>query len=615
MHDRKAWLLASIAVLGRCCAVDGNALTTDQRRQVEQLWDMTEIRQYPLEPEKITTRKAPLYVAGANDWTSAGDSWVGKKNTKLGDVAPKPVSSAEQLLVEEYYYSSEMSPQGPNRIYCAIARPERATGPMPVILVFHGGGGHASGALALGIARRHPGMAAVAMDYNGQFMPGAPRVTQWKNVSHERKFDLIPNLCNWAMYHNVIAARRAMDFLATQPWADTNRFGAVGISYGGWVALFLAGVDERVKCVTTAFSAGGMEGTSGRGAQQLRWEPLEQRALWLAAYEPLAYAAKTKAAVFFSLATDDLFFWLSGAERNLAALPGLKGWMLRPNCNHGAGGPDLPDMSPAAWMRQVLENGPALPNFQGLENASDGISYAWKVVGTNPISRAMLSWSPGKAVSPGRYWIEFPATRDGDRWVAKIPAEFRTLASVAFATVINPQLGAVSSVLIHHDGLDPATQSGSQWDGNAFWDTLRGAVAWRVPAPFTPATVFEFIPPAGIKLGPAKGSEKFCLLSNSVVLGSGVAAHYRGLHLRINGNGQAGTLKVGLLRDTNSMDEKSYVADVRYTAGRAVYEVPWAKFKASTGAPQQAWPFDALRLEGVRPDGSALGVEQIEFAR
>lgn len=446
-------------------------------------------------------------------------------------------------------------------------------------------------------------------------MPGAPRVTQWKNVTRERKFDLVPNLRNWAMYHNVIAARRAMDFLETQPWADTNRFGAVGISYGGWVALMLAGVDERVKCVTTAVSSGGMEGTAGRGAQQLRWEPAEQRALWLAAYEPLAYAAKTKAAVFFSLATDDLFFWLSGAERNLAALPGPKGWMLRPNCNHGAGGPDLPDMSPAAWLRHILADGPALPSFQGLEVSADGSSYAWKVTGTNTIIKAVLNWSPGKVVSSARYWIEFPATRSGDRWVAQVPPALRSLASAAFATVMDPQLGAVSSTLVHRDGLDPTTQAASQWENHALWDVQRGTAAWRIPFPGSPATVFEVMPPAGIKLGPVKGGKKFCLISNSVLLGSGVAAQQQGLRIGINGNGQAGVLKVGLLRELNSLDEQAYVAEVRYRADRADYDLPWTQFKASDGAPAQVWPFNTLRLEGVRPDGSALSLEQIQFIR
>lgn len=154
--------------VGCSFAAKGVALTSDQQKQRDSLWDMGEIRGHPLGPEKLSTRKAPLYVAGANDWMNTGDAWVAPKGNKaLEAAAPKPGHSDEQLVVEEYYYSLEMTPQGPNRIFCAIARPEKASGPQPVILVFHGGGGHASGALALAIARKHSGMAALAMDYNG----------------------------------------------------------------------------------------------------------------------------------------------------------------------------------------------------------------------------------------------------------------------------------------------------------------------------------------------------------------------------------------------------------------------------------------------------------------
>jgi hypothetical protein len=64
-----------------------------------------------------------------------------------------------------------------------------------------------------------------------------------------------------------------------------------------WVALILAGADERVKCVVTGVSAGGAEGAASRSSQPLRWEPAEQRRLWLAAYDPIAYAPQTNAVV------------------------------------------------------------------------------------------------------------------------------------------------------------------------------------------------------------------------------------------------------------------------------------------------------------------------------
>lgn len=578
-----------------------------------ELWDLSEARKQPLDAKMTSTpRKAPLVVEGG-DWLNTGDAWVGKQSSKPGAAAAPPAGN-EQLIVEEWFFSSENTPQGPNRIYCAVARPEKAAGPVPVVLIFHGGGGHASGALALSAARRHPGMAGLAMDYNGQFMPGPKgQVTEWKNVPHDRKFDLVPDLRNWAMYHYVTAARRAIDFIEAQPWADKDRVGAVGISYGGWVALMLAGVDERVKCVTTGVSAGGAGFTAGRGAQQLRWEPAEQRALWLENYEPLAHAPRTKAGVFFQLAANDQFFWLNGAAKNLAALPGKKGWVVRPNSNHNLGGPEVPDTAAPAFMRHVLAGGPPLPQVSELRASGDGQTFSWKAAGPRGITRAVLTWSPSKAVSPGRYWIEFPAKREGERWSAQLPAGFGALAAQVFANVQDESGVVVSSTLLERDGLDSMVAAGPQWRENQLWDCERGAAAWRIPAPGGKA-VCEFAPFFGIKVGPEKGGKEFVLISNSAVLGSGVALRKQGLALRVHGNGQPGKLKVSLVRDTNSLDERAYAAEIAYAAGASEHRIPWSQFKLATKnatGPPMPCPFDGLLLSGTREDGTALTVESV----
>jgi dienelactone hydrolase len=593
---------------------DRAGLTPVERRQ---LWDMTELRKMLLEPEKLSSRRipAPQGASKAGDLMSTGDPLVPRAERAPGGSPDGIVVEEAPMLVEEYYYSSEMTSQGPNRIYCAVARPDGIKGRVPVILIFHGGGGHASPALALAAARRHPGMAGFAMDYNGQFAPGTGSVTRWKNVTRERRLDLSPDLRNHPMYHHVIAARRGIDFLETQPWADTSRIGCVGISAGGWLALILAGVDGRVRAVTTGVSAGGAEGTAGRSAQTLRWEPAEQRPLWLSAYEPLAYAADTRAAVFFQLATNDIFFWLSGAERNLASLRGKKGWLLRPNSNHGIGGPELPDTSPPAWMRSILNDEQPLPEVRQFQAGPDRSTYTWKVEGPGPVSRTVLNWSPGKTVSPARYWVEFPAERTGDLWTARLPQAFAALSSAAFVTVFDPRRGAVSSTVLHRDGIDPCTTPGPLWNDGAFWDVARGSAAWRSPAGWLAPTQFEAVVPCGLRVGPAGESREFALLSNSVVLSSGVASQYLGLRLRIDGNNQAGALSVSLLRNSGSMDEVASRAVIDFSAGSATYELPWVNFKSDGSEAAQPWPFDGLLLGGRREGGSPLKIEAIELFR
>ena len=585
------------------------------------LWDMSEMRKQALDVEQTAApRKAPLVSPEGGDWMNTGDAWVAKKKDANAPLAPKPKAGGEQLLVEEFFISAGGTAEGPNRIFCAVARPEKAAEPLPVVLVFHGGGGHASGALALAAARRHPGMAGVAMDYNGQFMPGPKgKVTQWRSITQEmraQKFDLVPELRNWPMFHNVMAARRTMDFIETQPWADKERIGAVGISYGGWVALMLAGVDERVKCLTTGVSAGGAEFTSGKAAQPTRWAPAEQRALWLANYEPLAHAPRTQATVFFQLASNDLFFWLNGAAKNLAALPGEKGWVLRPNSNHGAGGPEVPDTATPAFMRHVLLGEPALPQVAEFQVSDDGRRYTWKASGSRDITRAVLNWSPGEAVSPARYWIEFPATREGDIWSAQVPAEFAPLAAQAFVNVGDEQGLVVSSTLLHRDGLDPMTAPGPQWPGGQLWDTEHGASAWRTPAGWLAKTVFEVTDDKALRVGPEKGGKEFVLLSNSAVLASGVAPKRKGMRVRVNGNGQPGKLKVALVRDTNSLDERSYTAECDYAAESSTHDLPWSTFQLATknvAAPPMPGSFDGVILSGTREDGSSIILESLTF--
>jgi dienelactone hydrolase len=603
MIARKAFLSVLILSVASCACAS--------------LWDMGALHKQPLDPEQIGgARRVPRVVAGASDWMNTGDAWVAKKKDAGSAPAAKAPDKGEQLLVEDYYYSSESTPRGANRIFCAIARPANVAQPVPVVLIFHGGGGHASEALALAIARRHPGMAGLAMDYNGQFVKGAPHVTQWKNVERGQTLDLVPDASNYPMYHYVTAARRAIDFLETQSWADSRRIGCVGISYGGWVALILAGVDERVKCVTTAVSAGGAQFTSGRAAQQMRWDPPEQRPLWVASYDPFSYAARTKAAVFFQLASNDLFFWLSGAGKNLAALPGEKGWVVRPNSNHGAGGPELPDTAAPAFMRHVLAHGPALPRVTEFQVSGDGTVYTWKAAGPNRITRAVLVWSPGTAVSPGRYWIEFPAQRAGDTWHASVPASFSGLAAQAYVNIGDEQGIVVSGGLTARDGLDPMTESGPQWPGGQLWDVERGTAAWRPPAPGLAKTVVECNSRTGLRLGPDKAGKEFVLLTNSVVLASGVATRQKGLHLRINGNGQAGTLTVTLLRDTNSLDERAYRAEIAYGRGTSEHDIPWAALRLATknvAAAPMPCPLDGLMLSGRRDGQSPLTLEALTF--
>lgn len=583
-----------------------------------ELWDMRDIRRHPLALESVSApRRVPLATAAKEDWMNRGDAWVAPRAAQTEAVGKTdPVAAGKQdLIVEEIYLTAGVTAAGPNRIYCAVARPADATGAVPVVMIFHGGGGHASPALALAAARRHPGMAGVAMDYNGQFAARqAERVTQWRIPAPGQKLDLVPDLRNSPMYHYVTAARRTLDWLETAAWADATRFGAVGVSYGGWVALILAGVDARVKCVTTGVSAGGVGHTPGKAAQQLRWEPAEQRPLWLANYEPLAYAPATRAGVFLQLASNDYWFWITGAARQLAALPGPKGWIIRPNSNHGSGGPELSDLAAPAFMRHVLLGTAPLPSVGEFVASDDGGTYSWRVTGPQPVQRTALYWSPGRVGASARYWLELPAERGGAGWTARVPREFAGLAAQTFVNVLTADGLAVSGPLLGLDGIDPAANPAAPlWSGAAIWDRERGAVAWRMPGGWFPATEITTTRSGGVAFRPTTNSHEFCALTNSVVLASGRAALHRGLRLRLDAGSSGGLLILSLVRNSMNLDEQAWTSEVRYGAGVSAHEIIWSDFKSEAGAAAALWPFDALRVAGTRPDGSAIAIDQLGF--
>ena len=574
------------------------------------LWDLAGIRRHALDLESVgTPRRVPLVLPQPADWLNTADSWVAPRNpSAAAATAAAPEPDPRQLVVEEFYFSLVSTAEGPSRIYCAVARPAETQGPVPVVLVFHGGGGHASPALALAGARRHPGMAAVAMDYNGQFAARkAERMTDWKFTKPAQRLDLLPDLRNSPMYHYVTAARRTIDLLETLPWADRTRVGAMGVSYGGWVALILAGVDDRVKCVTTGVSAGGVGDTPGKAAQQLRWEPADQRPLWLEHYEPLAYAARTRAGVFLQLASNDYWFWITGARRQLAALPGPNGWIIRPNSNHGAGGPEVSDLAAPAFMRHILLGAPPLPAVSDF-SAYAGGEYRWRIDSAQPVRRAALCYSPGRVGASARYWMEFPAESTPDGWRARLPAHLAPLAGQLFVNVLTADGLAVSGPLVDRDGTAPTATT-----TETLWDQPRGAAAWRTPGGWLPATEIAVTHAGVLSLRPAGETGDFCTLTNSVTLARGRIAAARGIRVRLDAGVAAGTLTVALEQNSMSLDERVWQAELRYPAGTSTHELAWTDFKpdSAAGSLPGPVPFDALRLSGARTDKSALLIPEL----
>ena len=540
-------------------------------------WDLTSWQKWPFDYEELGARVAPASIGDAGDWTSIGDSWVAKNDSQAQSIKVRTIKpDFKDFKVTDFYITGGGNENGPNRVFCASAVPQGISGPFPVLFVFHGGGGHASGALALGIARKNPGFAAVAVDYNGQFRPSKLPVSKWVTVTKElkaRKLDLIPNPLNFPMYHFAQASRRVLDWTDEQPWADKNKYGAVGISYGGWMSFFIAGNDERIKSVYTAVSAAGTEGMRGRACQPHDWQPSEQAPIWIAHADPAVYAKRTKAKVYMKLAANDRFFWVDGAKRQRDAFIHKAQWQLTPNCDHGNGGPQLPDPI-AFWHRAVFMNETAFPSFTQL-GCVDNVAEA-KIESKKPLQAVYLAWSPGSAVSVARYYLWIKAKKKGGSWTAQIPPELKRLKGSYYFTAIDEDGRSITSDLITKEGAE--IEESLVWQNGCLWDLARGAAAWRGDLAGDRAKI-EDAANGTVTFTPTKPGKRVAVLSNSFIVKQAAKTKHKGIRIELGGNGKRFKTNVVLSRDYQSLDMQKFAAEIEVSEDVATYEIPWDSFK------------------------------------
>jgi cephalosporin-C deacetylase-like acetyl esterase len=508
------------------------------------------------------------------------------------------------------YVNAFGGPAGQDRIFFYYHAPENAVGRVPAYIELTGGGGPERG---LFMARGNK-CAVADVEWRGtknQFR------SQWFG-SDPGAMKSLTNLKDNPAFRLVYGIRRVIDYLQQQTGVDPSAIGCGGGSMGGYYSLLAAGVDPRVKFVMNELGGGYLSDTDS-SLGQLRLDA-QRKSIWLAAFDPCSYAARTQAQVVFNLSANDYFFWLGDAVKNYQLLAGDKRLCISPNFNHNDGAFGQKKNSAFNWLAYCMGREQSYPRTPEVTQA--GAEY--HITTGDDIVRATLCWSPGgdTLIGPARYWLQTPATRTTrGGWKAVVPAAYAGLARLAFVNVWDAKDRMVSSLPVMSAGVDPRRTPGLSWPGGRLWDREAGVSAWRAVGPNVrrPAegTTLSLEEGEGLLIGPGKGSTPaFSLAANSVILVAGSAKTQRGLKLEIDGRGTAGALSVSLVRDFGAASrQREYTATVPYQAGLGAYELPWASFKASTSvsADNELFGFDTLRLDGERPDGSPLLVKTIHF--
>lgn len=233
-----------------------------------------------------------------------------------------------ETVVEEEYAVREFCLDGvpyrgkTTKAYGFVAY-RRGSERRPGVLLLHGGGAKAFRQWALQWAKA--GYVAMAVDLFGQgagglrLSDGGPALNYRAEVARLERGTLKERWC----YQSVATALRAMTALREQPNVDPERIGVVGISWGGYLAAILTGIDERVRSAVIVYGAGNLE-HSGVLAKELAKLSAAKRRLWRENFDPASYVAAIDVPTLWANGTADESFPLEPWCRTVAVTGGTK---------------------------------------------------------------------------------------------------------------------------------------------------------------------------------------------------------------------------------------------------------------------------------------------------
>lgn len=529
------------------------------------------------------------------------------------DIGSKPldveiVSSETQqgIITQGLYFNGAVTSAGTDRIFAWYSRPEKTDTKLPVYIEITGGSKNIDSPAWMSRTWK---CAVLNIEWRGASNPNRSKWAGGRTDPMKQMDSLRAAL----PYRLVTGIRRGIDFIETQPDLDLQRIACGGGSMGGYYTLLAAGVDSRIRFGMDELGGGCLANPGSSLARFSMSAPFKE--LWLQAFDPYSYARSTQAKIIMNLSSDDYFFWLNDCVANYELLPAGKRLSITPNYNHNDGSFGQKKNGAMGFLHTCFGQWDSYPEIA--QSTYDGETCSVTAAGIQESAEAWLYWSPGtdKLAWSSRYWKKIKAVAKGNnRFEAEIPSKYRKLAGYAFMNVKDGR-GLASSIPQYKAGLDPQ-QSDLLWENDQLWDVEQGIAAWR-PVGFAmpsgrshhPATHIEVLPDNVIALGPKDASmDSFAVVNNSVILASGQALKHKGLRVIIDGKAQAGQLTVTLVQNYAAAEiQREYSARIHYGLGKQTYPLRWADFKNENGE-SSPLPFDGLRLDGKRTDGSFLTI-------
>ena len=370
-----------------------------------------------------TDKPLQRFPAPVPEASHAANIW--KIDALLSTPKTYPVENADLVESEgirPVFYEGMPFEGTPTRVFAWVGVPSNAAGPVPGIVLVHGGGGTAyRDWVKLWMDR---GYAAIAMDTNGS-IPLAMAGMDVKSVRHAyapttgiyfKNMDK-PVESQW-VYHAVASVILAHSLLRSLPGVDPERIGITGISWGGILSEIAVSIDSRFKFAAPVYGCGFLGEDSFWLETDFQQLPPAQVERWIALWDPSQYLSGVTIPMLFCNGANDKHFRPDSWQKTYQLPQGPVFLSLKVGMGHSH--PPVGDPKEITrFADSIVKGGKPLATIsgQGLDNRMAWIKYSSAV----PIQSATLVYTKDGGNWVKRQWLQIPATIDGERASAILP--------------------------------------------------------------------------------------------------------------------------------------------------------------------------------------------------
>lgn len=353
----------------------------------------------------------------------------------------------------------------PTSVFAYYATPGSLSGDpskdkdLPAVVLVHGGGGSASMKWVELWAER--GYAAISMDLAGRGKD--IKVEELKTITEDPLFDApvkrlvdggpdqtdevkfgqvdAPVGDQWT-YHAVANVILAHSLVQSFQEVDSDRTAIEGSSWGGYVTLIAASLDNRFKAAVNEFGSGFLHENSYWKEWFDEKMTAEQRDRWVQLWDPSMYVRSAVMPILFHTGVTDPYYPIDSFAKTYQLVKGPRYLCIFSALLHRT----YYNAEVGIFIDQHLKGGTPLPKVTKVK-LTDGQVFAEVVTKTKLIDAGLLYTTDNGTIGT-REWKTNPARIDGNRITAEAPPRD---ATIWFFVVADERKAVVSSEPVFAD--------------------------------------------------------------------------------------------------------------------------------------------------------------------